>query len=275
MNARILRTIAVKDLKEVAQNRAAWIPAVVIPLTLLALLPLVVILAPRYLNISATPLLSEAGPVGMMMRNAPGLTTELAGLSQDQTWVVMMTGYLLAPFILIMPLMFSTIIGAESFVGEKERKTVEALIHSPISDGELFVGKTLASVLPAVVLTWVSFLVYGVVVNVASFEVMGRVWFPPPTWWPLVLWVAPAVATLGMAVTVLISTRVNTFMEAYQMSASLVVVVLALVVGQVTGILYLSVGMALAIGGVTWLTDAVLIRIGIRSFRREKLLSGL
>jgi len=87
--------------------------------------------------------------------------------------------------------------------------------------------------------------------------------------------VTPAFATLGMAVTVLISTRVITFMEAYQMSASLVVLVLALVVGQITGVLYLSVGVGLAAGLVLWAVDALLIWMGVRIFSRERLLSHL
>lgn len=275
MNGRILRAIAAKDLKEVKQNRAAWIPALVVPLIFLVVLPLVIILIPNLVEASMVDLFSESGPAAAMMGNVPALAAELDGLTEQQVWVVLMTGYLLAPMILMMPLMFSTIVGAESFVGEKERKTIEALIHTPASDGELFLGKTLASVLPAVVLAWLSFLVYGVVVNAAGWSVMGRIWFPPAAWWPLMLWVTPAIATLGMAVIVLISARVRTFMEAYQMSASLVVLVLALVVGQVTGILYLSVGTALAIGLALWAIDAVLIWLGIRNFRREALLSGL
>ena len=275
MNRRILRTIVVKDLKEVRQNRAAWIPAIIIPLVFVILIPLLIILVPSLFGLSMTFLVSDSGPVGMMRAKIPELASRLAGLDELQTWVVLMTGYLFAPFMLVMPLMLSTIVGAESFVGEKERKTIEALIYTPATDGELFVGKMLASVAPAVAVAWLSFLVYGVVVNAAAWPVMGRIWFPPVTWWPLMVWVTLAIATLGMAVTVLISARVNTFMEAYQMSASLVVLVLALVAGQVTGVLYLSVGMALAVGALLWVVDAVLIWLGIGNLRRETLLSRI
>jgi len=275
MNGRVLRAIATKDLKEVGQNRATWIPAVIIPLVFLVILPLVIILVPDLANAPMDILLSEQGPAGMMQRNVPALTAELAGLNERQMWIVLMTGYLLAPFFLIMPLMFSTVVGAESFVGEKERKTLEALIYTPATDGELFLGKVLASVIPAVALGWLSFLVYAVVVNVAGWPVMARIWFPIAPWWPLMLWVTPAVATLGMAVTVLISARVNTFMEAYQLSASLVVLVLALVAGQISGVLYLSVGAALLIGLALWIVDAALIWFGARTFARGSLLSRL
>jgi ABC-type Na+ efflux pump permease subunit len=271
MNARTLQTIAVKDLKEVEQNRAAWIPALVVPLIFVIALPLGVILIPNLLQ-SMSPLMAPSGPVGMMRERIPALAAELAGLDERQTWVVLMTGYFFAPFILIFPLMFSTIIGAESFAGERERKTMEALLYTPASDGELFLGKMLAAFVPAVALTWVSFLIYGIVVNAAGWPVMGRIWFPPASWYPLVFWVTPAIAASGVAVTVLISARVRTFMEAYQMSASLVVLVLALVAGQVTGVLYLSLSTALAVGLVLWLIDGVLIILGVRTFRREALL---
>jgi len=271
MNGRTLRTLAVKDLKEVQQNRAAWIPALVVPLIFMVVLPLGIILAPNLMQ-SMSPLMAPSGPVGMMRERIPALAAELAGLDERQAWVVLMTGYFFAPFILIFPLMFSTIVASESFAGERERKTIEALLYTPASDGELFLGKMLAAFVPAVALTWVSFLVYGVVVNGAGWPVMGRVWFPPVSWWPLMLWVAPAVAALGVAATVLISTRARTFMEAYQMSASLVVLVLALVAGQITGVLYLSPPVALAVGLVLWLIDGVLIRLGVRTFRREALL---
>jgi ABC-2 type transport system permease protein len=274
MNGRVLRAIAAKDIKEVSQNRGAWVPAVIVPLVFLVILPLAIILAPNLFD-APMALLAEQGPAGAMRRNVPALAAELAGLNERQVWIVLMTGYFLAPFFLIMPLMFSSVVGAESFVGEKERKTIEALIYTPATDGELFLGKVLASVIPAVALGWLSFLVYAVVVNVAGWPAMGRIWFPIAPWWPLMLWVTPAVATLGMAVTVLISARVNTFMEAYQMSGSLVVLVLALVAGQVSGVLYLSVGMGLLIGLALWIADAALIWFGARTFARSSLLSRL
>ncbi len=275
MHWRVLRTIAIalKDLKEVAQNRAALVPAIIVPLVFIVLLPLFIILAPALLDFTTIPLFSTEGPVQMMKENIPALADELAGLNEQQAWIVLMIGYFFALFMLILPLMLSTIVAADSFVGEKERKTIEALIYTPASDTELFLGKMLASVAPAVALGWLGFLVYGVVVNGASWHAMGRIWFPPAAWRPLMLWVAPAIAVLGMAVTVMISARVQTFMEAYQISGSLVVLVLALVIGQVTGVLYMSVGVALAVGLALWLIDAAMIWLGMRTMAREALLA--
>jgi fatty-acid desaturase len=88
-------------------------------------------------------------------------------------------------------------------------------------------------------------------------------------------WMTPAFALLGVSATVLISSRVKTFMEAYQLTGSLVIIVLALVIGQVTGVLYLGVGSVMLLGTLIWVVDAILIYIGVRSFKRSMLVSRL
>jgi fatty-acid desaturase len=64
-------------------------------------------------------------------------------------------------------------------------------------------------------------------------------------------------------------------MEAYQLSASLVVLVLALIVGQVTGVMVLGVGTVLWIGTLIWIVDAVLITLSVRNFKRSTLIAKL
>ncbi|MNY16007.1 ABC-2 family transporter protein [compost metagenome] len=187
--------------------------------------------------------------------------------------VVLMLGYMMAPMFLVLPMMLATIVGADSFAGEKERKTLEALLYTPATDAELFVAKTLAAVVPAVLLAWGSFAVYAVVTNVAGYGVMGRLWFPTAQWWPMMLWVTPAIAVMGMAVTVLVSAKVNTFMEANQAAGMLVFLVLALVAGQATGVLYLSTWVAIALGAVFWLVNVGLVQLAVRKFSRSALLS--
>jgi ABC-2 type transport system permease protein len=275
MNMRIITTIALKDLKEVRQNRAAWIPAIVVPLVFVLLLPLVGIVLPGSVSMPMEELFAADSPLTLMSNNVPALNDLFAGLNEKQIWVVFFTGILVAPFFLIMPLMFSSIIGADSFAGEKERKTLEALIYSPATDGELFTGKVIASVAPAILLAWLCFAVYCVVVNALGWSIMGRIWFPLPQWWPLMLWVTPAIAALSIALTVLVSSRVSTFMEAYQMSASLVLLVVGLIAGQLTGVLYLNVEVSLLIGLLIWIVDVVMIRLAVRSFSRSNLLAKL
>ncbi|HSO12435.1 MAG TPA: ABC transporter permease subunit, partial [Anaerolineales bacterium] len=218
----------------------------------------------------------ELGDVKTLLNNLPpAIQVIFEGLKLEQMFVLYMTAFMLAPLFLIMPLMFSSVVGADSFVGERERKTLEALLYSPATDMELFLGKVLAAVIPAISLSWLTYLVYIVVVNVASYGLFNRIWFPLPTWWPMMFWLTPAFALLGISATVLISSRVKTFMEAYQLTGSLVVFVLALVIGQVTGVLYLGAGTVMLVGTLIWIVDAILLHISIRSFKRSMLIAKL
>ena len=211
--------------------------------------------------------------MAVFMNNLPpAMLAYTEGLDFNAAGMVIFLGFFFAPFFLIMPIMFASVIAADSFAGEIERKTLEALLYTPLNDAELFLGKVLAAGLPAMLYTWGSFLVYTLVVNVFGYPLIGRVWFPLPTWYPLIFWITPAVAALGIAVTVLISVKVKTFMGAYQSGGMLVLIVIGLMVGQATGVLYLSVSVGLALGLVFWIAAAVLMAMAIRAFNRRTIL---
>jgi len=265
MNWRAVMTLARKDLREVRQNKVAWIPAAVVPMVIVVLLPLACILGPALFPPSGGTAtgVGAVNTITSLVRNQ-----QFPGLNDAQRWIVFSTGFISAPMLLLLPLMFSSIAGADSFVGERERKTLEALLYTPATDAELFLGKVIASVVPALLLTWIGFIIYAVVVNVAGWHIMKSVWFPTTNWWPLMLWVAPAIATLGMSASVLISSRVSTFMEAQQLTGSLVIIVLGLIIAQATGVLTLSVGATFLVGLAFWAVDAVLVWLSVKLFSR-------
>jgi ABC-type Na+ efflux pump permease subunit len=273
MNWKTIFAIARKDLYEARQNRAVWLPIMIVPLVFILVLPLVMIIVASTPSIAGS-LTGDPDTAKMIEMMPPFIAQITAGLSLPQAFVVMFLGYFFAPFFLILPIMFSTVIASESFAGERERKTIEALLYTPATDTELYIGKVLASFIPAVIITWASFIGYIVVLNGAGYPLMGRLWFPLTNWYPLIFWVSPALSMLGISATVLISSKVQTFMGAYQTSASLVLVVIALLVGQITGVLYLSAFVSLLLGLGIWLVDAVLSWLAVRTFNRAKLLGS-
>ena len=274
MNWNTVLTIAKKDIQEARQNKAVWLPILIVPLVFVVILPVAMVLAISAGGDAAQTLINDPDLATFLEKMPAAMLKSIEGLNGAQATVVMMLGYFFAPFFLIMPLMYATVIAAESFAGERERKTIEALLYTPATDLELFLGKTLAAFIPALVITVGSFLAYGVVLNAVSWPLMQRIWFPLVNWFPLIFWVAPAIALLGITATVLISAKAQTFMGAYQSSASLVLLVLALLAGQMTGVLYLSPIVGLLLGTGFWLVDLFLIRLAIRSFNREKLLAS-
>ncbi len=271
MKTRRIFAIAKKDLLEVLQNKAAWMPMIVVPIIFVIVIPLVFMLLPRYIP---DEMMSTNELMGFLESLPGSMSSVLTGLDQIETMQVLILGYMFAPMFLIFPLMISTIIAAESFAGERERKTIEALLYTPASDAELFIGKALAAFIPALAVTWVSFLLYTIVLNVTGFSIFEHIWFPLPTWYPLMFWLTPAIALLGISFTVLISARTPTFLGAYQTSGSLVILVLGLVVGQATGVLYLSVGIGILVGLFVWLVAGLMTYFSIRTFNRSKLLTS-
>ncbi|MGB9175804.1 MAG: ABC transporter permease subunit [Methanoregula sp.] len=271
MNWQIIRAIAEKDFAEVLKNRIAVSGAIVLSVIFAVGFPLLI----TGIHTMVPGGGSQASLDDIAKIIPADLQGQIAALSPEQLPIVLILGYLVAPLFLILPLMLSCIIAAEAFVGEKERKTLEALLYTPATDGELFLGKALAAIIPGIVYTWVNFAIFAIVTNFAGFPVMGRFWFPTASWWGLMIFVVPAVVLLGVAATVIVSTRVSTFMEAYQASGILVIVILVLMVAQATGLLFLSPLVAVIVGLVLLVIDGCLIWIGIRMFSRSELIARI
>jgi ABC-type Na+ efflux pump permease subunit len=272
MNWRAIGAIIRKDLTVILRSKAVLLPLILVPVLLQVIMP-AVLGASVYLIPEGSNDLEELSQLTRAM--PPSMLDQLSDLSEKQLFLTLLLVYMFAPFFLIVPLMVSSVIAADSFVGEKERKTLEALLHSAITNRELLTGKMLTAWLPATAISWGCFVLYGGIVNAVGWPIMGRIFFPNTMWFVLVLWVAPAVSGLGLSVTVLISSRVKTFQEAYQMGGMVVLPVVALVIGQVAGVLYLSAGFAFALGLGAWLLDAALLWIGVKTFQRESLLAQL
>lgn len=272
MDMRLVRTIALKDIKEVTKSKGIWLPMLLVPLIILVLLPTVAVLVPSMTSLPVTTL----GSIDIFMERMPtSLKNLVSSMDDKQQLIYLMAVFFFAPFFLIIPLMVSSIIGASSFAGEKERKTLESLLYSPITDAELMLGKILSALIPSLVVAWASFILYTVVINALGFSAFGRIFFPTPTWLVLMVWVVPAMSFFGLGVIVLVSSRVKGFQEAQQLGGIVIIPVLALIFLQVFGVVYLSLSFALLLGFVFAVIDYVLISLGIRTFAREDIITRL
>lgn len=273
MNLKHSFTIAQKDWLEVRQNKSTFIPILIVPLFFIVLIPLLFTLVIPNVAGGVEDFTTDPDMQNLFAAMPLEMKSVLNGLDSTQTMIVVALGYMFAPMFLIIPLMFSSTIAAESFAGEKERKTMEALLYLPISDQELFIGKVMAAGIPAILITWICFFLYTIIVNVVPYTIFGRFWFPLPVWWLLIFWVSPALIAMSISLTVLISTKAQTFQGAYQTSSAVVLVVVVLFIGQLTGVLFLSPVVAFIMGLILWGIAAIIGRIGVRSFSRQKLLT--
>lgn len=271
MNWRAIWTVVRKDLKVVMQSRSVMLPIILVPLLILVVLPGVIVWIASHADIE-----SQLSDFQTFLDNMPAsLTAELGALNDTQRIISLLVLYFFAPLYLIVPLMVASVIAADSFAGEKERKTLEALIYTPLTDMELFVAKMLAALIPAVTVSLVGFVGYGLVANVAAWSVMERIFFPNLTWLILVFWVSPAAAGVGLGTMVLVSSKVRGFQEAYQLGGMVVIPVVLLLLGQAAGVIYFSTGLAFALGLILWLVALGLLWYGVKSFRRGELIARL
>ena len=272
MNWRAIFAIVRKDLKVVLQNKGVIIPIIVVPLVLFGVLPWLALLAPNLINVGG----ADMDELDTMISSMPqGLQNELAPYTSEQKTVVFFLVYLLAPLFLIIPLMVASVIAADSFAGERERRTLEALLYTPTTDRELFLAKLLSSWLAAIAVTLLGFVLYAVMANTAAWPIMGKLFFPNLMWVVMTLWVAPAAAGLGLSTMVLVSVRAQGFQDAYQTGSMIVLPVLLLMFGQISGVMYFSVWMVLLLGLLLWVINAALIWFGSKTFHRGRLIARL
>ena len=258
-----MRAIIAKDLLAVRRSKAVVIPMLAVPALLMIAMPFGIGLAAR----------SQQDPdVSKLLSQMPGdLARPVLELPADEQLIVLVMGYLLAPLFLIVPLMVSAVLAADAFAGEKERKTLESLLHLPVQDREMFYAKLLTAFIPAMAVSWIGFLCFAVVSNTVAWPVMHRVFIPTQLWLVMILWIAPAVATLGLAVMVRVSARARTSQEANQLGGAVILPLIFLAVGQSSGLLLAPVPVAIGAGGLIWLIAGLLVRGGAKRFTRDQL----
>ena len=174
---------------------------------------------------------------------------------------------------LIMPVFVPIFISSQSVAGEKERRTLEPLLASPVTAAEILAGKSLASLVPAVALSVLAFILLCALVDAVAWPFTHELLLPNQMWLFGVLVIAPLFAFFGNGVAVLVSARVAEARMAQQLSGLVTLPLIGLVGGQLAGLLKAGTVYYAVEGGVVLLLDAGLIVATIRLFDRERLIS--
>ena len=187
MNKRAAKAIINKDIRAIGSNIQLWLPMLIVPLVFSLVLPLVLVLPARFTDLSTMGNIEQIVKLFSKLSSGPLQETIMALPLAQQQIVYFTVNYLFAPFFLIIPLMVASIIGANSFAGEKERKTLETLLFAPLDLNTLLWAKILAAFLPATFLTLICSFLYGITVNIAAYPLFGRIIFPEKLAPPLAL----------------------------------------------------------------------------------------
>jgi uncharacterized membrane protein SpoIIM required for sporulation/ABC-type transport system involved in multi-copper enzyme maturation permease subunit len=176
----------------------------------------------------------------------------------------------LIPFVILVigffPLSFTLVVALESFVGEKERGTIEPLLSSPLEDKQLYLGKLLVGIITPLVFSFLSIVIYLILVSRRNVE------FPSAYMLSLIFMLTFAHAVLMVSSAIVISVQATTIRSANLMASFVVVPVAFLLQGETVLIFWGNEDVLwYAIAGVT-LLSGLLVRLGLAHFKREYLL---
>ena len=179
------------------------------------------------------------------------------------------------PFYLMMPSVIPTLISSYSIVGEKKCGTLEPLLATPVSTRDILIGKTLAAAIPSVVITWISFLIYAVLVDSMTYGIFGYLVIPSLIWLFAVAVTAPLFAVMSVYLSIVVSSRMNDIRAAQQVSAVFIIPIMSVFILELFGYVTLTLDMIVLMSAAAAAFDLFLIMAGVRVFRREEILTRL
>ena len=200
-----------------------------------------------------------------------GLPPELATLGEKEGFIALMNDQYMF-YLLLIPMALPVYVAAYSIIGEKETRSLEPLLATPISTAELLVGKTIAAVTPAVILAWLSFALTAVgMYFIASRGVFAQL--VRPVWTLGMILLSPLFALLSTSSGVIASSRINDPRAAQQMTAVFIVPVIAASIAVLAGKIFLNVTVMLWATAVVALVNLGVLWLAVKLFQRETILT--
>ncbi len=240
----------------------------IMPLVAVSLPILVALMAPSIVrDLQQRPDQGTAALIERLMRRP-----EFLGLSPGEGLARYLLRAVSGMFVL-MPIAIASTVAAFSIVGEKQQRTLEPILATPITDRQLLLGKLLASIGPTVVLTWAAGAVAILVVDIVFIARSLAAPLPDRFWTVVLLVLAPAIAATVSLVTMRLSAKSSDPQATVQTSALAILPIFLLLVGAFGQLLTFSFPALLAASGVVLLIDVALFRMNVVRFRREEILT--
>jgi ABC-2 type transport system permease protein len=257
-------TLIRKEWAEVFKNKFVLFTTAFLPL-LFAVLPLVIM----YVTGSYSSDINEL----TNLSDVPAEFTELCvGLSASGCMQFFLVSQFMLLFMMV-PMIIPVTFASYSIVGEKSTRTLEPLLATPIKTIELLTGKALAATIPAVLATWLSFLLFaiGAYILADSPGVVAKLL--DALWLTAIVVVGPLLAIFGVSIAVMISSRVSDPRVAEQVSALFVLPIVGLFIAQSLGLIFINAQLILWMAVILLILDIGMFAFATQLFQRETILT--
>lgn len=166
-----------------------------------------------------------------------------------------------------------TAIAAYSIVGEKQQQSLEPLLATPTTDGEILLGKSIGSLLPPLVAIWLSAVIFMGLIDSFTVGVLGYLYYPNWIIAVIMLLLVPLSAIAAVELNVIISARISDVRSAQQLGSLIVMpFVVIYVLGEI-GAFPLTIPNLLMLSGIILVIDIGLFYLSVSTFRREEILT--
>ncbi|MGC2288357.1 MAG: hypothetical protein WA688_00670 [Thermoplasmata archaeon] len=165
-----------------------------------------------------------------------------------------------------------TTIASYSIVGEKVTKSLEPLLATPTTDGEILVGKGLAAFLPTVSVIWAGAALFQILIDLETYRSFGYFYYPN---WGIALSLfvlMPLAALIAIEASVLISSHVTDVRSAQQYAGVIFIPLIFIYVASEI-VLTLDALTLLYIAGAFLVVVLLLFATSVRTFHREDILT--
>jgi ABC-2 type transport system permease protein len=258
-----VRALLAKELLDLSRNRLALLPVGLITILSLVLPFSIAVAIPM---LTGQELGSDADLV-----KVSGVAVGHESLTPSARVQLFLFQQFLLLFLLT-PITGAMALAAHAVIGEKLARTLEPLLATPVSTGELLVAKMLGALLPTLAISLAGLGLYlgGIVATAAPGVAPAMLSLRTAM---LAIWVGPAAALVSLQSAIIISSRVNDARTAQQFGVLIIIPLAAVLVAQFTGTLWLSSTMLALLGlglvGV-WL---LLVLLSVAIFDRDTILT--
>jgi ABC-2 type transport system permease protein len=272
MKTTTVRVIATKEIAAILRSRALWMPLVLVNVILFVIVPVGIGLVSASVPEDA---LRDPEMMKMIDKLPEVLRARFVSENLRETIFFLMIGQLLVPLFLIAPIMTASLVAADAFAGERERKTLEALLYSPATSLEIFAGKVMGSLVPAIAVDVTGFLLFLVAANAVCVPLFAKLFMPTALHLSIAFLLGPAAAALAVVLVVAVSARVKGAQEANQVAALLVLPVVGLLISQLSGVVFLGPLVIVPLALVVAIVAAISLRALAKRFTRERLFRSI
>ena len=165
-----------------------------------------------------------------------------------------------------------TAIASYSLVGEKLQKSLEPLLATPMTDGDILLGKALSCLIVSVASVYAGSIIYMTLSDHFTQGVLGYLYYP--NWhMGVILLVIPLASLMSVEINIIISARMTDARSAQQLGTLLILPFVGLYLASELNIFPFTNTNLLILAGALALIDIGFFFLSKATFQREEILT--